>query len=85
MHNIQINVVGGRDRETGKFSETLTPAQRDALEELYQKLANTLGVPLEIDESLEKFTFVQHEQTENAEVELEERLNRNEAMTEGAH
>lgn len=84
-HNIFVGVVGGRDRETGKFSETLTDAQREALEELYQRLADTLGVPLEIDESLEKFTTVQHDQDEAAEAELEERLDRNEAMTTGIH
>ncbi|UWR03261.1 N-acetylmuramoyl-L-alanine amidase [Ruegeria conchae] len=81
--HIQIGVVGGRDRETGKFSETLTTAQRDALEALYQKLADTLGVPLEIDESLEKFTLLQHDQSEAADVELEDRLDRNEVMTTG--
>ncbi|QFT74021.1 N-acetylmuramoyl-L-alanine amidase [Ruegeria sp. THAF33] len=83
--HIQIGVVGGRDRETGKFSETLTDTQREALEALYQKLADTLGVPLEIDESLEKFTTVQHDQDEAAEAELEERLDRNEAMTTGVY
>lgn len=83
MDNIQIGVVGGRDRDTGEFSETLTPAQRDALEALYQKLADTLGVALEIDESLEKFALVQHDQTEAAEVELDARLDRAEAMTSG--
>ncbi len=81
--HIQIGVVGGRDRETGKFSETLTTAQRDALEALYQKLADTLGVPLEIDESLEKYTHKQHEQDEAAEAELEDRLDRTEALTVG--
>ncbi len=85
LSHIQIGVVGGRDRETGKFSETLTTAQRDALEALYQKLAETLGVALEIDESLEKFSFVQHEQTEAADAELEKTLDRNEAMTLGVH
>ncbi|MCA0906063.1 hypothetical protein LCM27_06595 [Ruegeria marisrubri] len=84
MHNIQIGCIGGRDRETGKFSETLTSAQRAALEELYQELANTLGVPLEIDESLEKFTLAQNEKDEAAEAELEERLDRAEAMMTGA-
>ncbi|WP_171125589.1 N-acetylmuramoyl-L-alanine amidase [Ruegeria sp. HKCCA4707] len=83
ISHIQIGVVGGRDRETGKFSETLTTAQRNALEALYQKLADTLGVPLEIDESLEKFTLLQHDQSEAAEVELEDRLDRNEVMTTG--
>ncbi len=82
--HIQVGVVGGRDRETGKFSETLTSAQRAALEELYQKVADTLGVPLEIDESLEKFSNQQHEQNEAAEAELEDRLDRAEAMTAGA-
>ncbi len=82
-HNIQIGLVGGRDRETGKFSETITTAQRDALEALFQKLADTLGVALEIDESLEKFTFARDEQTEVAEAELEGRLNSIEAMTIG--
>ncbi len=83
--HIQIGVVGGRDREAGKFSQTLTTAQRDALEALYQKLADTLGVPLEIDEDLEKYAHQQHEQAEAAEAELEERLDRTEAMTQGAY
>ncbi|WP_172978462.1 N-acetylmuramoyl-L-alanine amidase [Ruegeria sp. THAF33] len=83
--HIQIGVVGGRDRETGKFSETLTDAQREALEELYQRLADTLGVPLGIDESLEKYAHKQHQQDEAAEAELEERLDRNEAMTTGVY
>ncbi|WP_299898691.1 hypothetical protein [uncultured Ruegeria sp.] len=81
--NILVGVVGGRDRETGKFSETMKPTQRDALEALYQKLADTLGVPLEIDESLEKYTHKQHEQDEAAEAELEDRLDRTEALTVG--
>lgn len=82
--HIQVGVVGGRDRETGKFSETLTSAQRGALEELYQKLADTLGVELEVDESLEKFTLAQNEKDEAAEAELEERLDRAETMMTGA-
>jgi hypothetical protein len=84
-HNIFVGVVGGRDRETGKFSETLTTAQRGALEALYQKLADTLGVALEIDESLEKFTLAHHERAEAAEAELEESLDRTGAMTAGVH
>ncbi len=83
--HIQVGVVGGRDRETGKFSETLTTAQRGALEALYQKLADTLGVALEIDESLEKFTLAHHERAEAAEAELEESLDRTGAMTAGVH
>lgn len=84
MQNIQIGVVGGKDRETGKFSETLSAEQRDALEALYQKLADTLGVPLEIDESLEKYTHKQHEQDEVAEQALSDRLDHAEALTAGA-
>ena len=83
--HILIGVVGGRDKETGKFSHTLTPAQRDALEALYQKLADTLGFALEIDESLARSTLTRHEQVETVEAELNERLNRAEALSLSAY
>lgn len=84
MHSIQIGVVGGEDRETGHFANTLTSAQREALEELYQRLADALGVPLEIDEKLTSNASVQHVQDEASEAELEEILDRTEAASMNA-
>lgn len=47
-HNLTIGVVGGLDEETGARIDTLTDAQREAIEELLQRLADFLCKPLEV-------------------------------------
>ncbi len=47
-HNLTIGVVGGLDEETGDRVDTMTDAQRGAVEELLQRLADYLGRPLEV-------------------------------------
>ena len=64
--HIAVGLVGGRDQDTGKQETSMTPEQREALEWLYQSLADALQVPLDVTEWLGE--------KQDPEVELEVRL-----------
>lgn len=52
-HSIIIGLVGGRD-EDGLRVTTINPAQREAVEELLQGLADTLQVPLGVTDYIQQ-------------------------------
>ena len=62
--HIAIAWVGGRDGDTGEFrKQDVTPAQHQAIEELIQMLADTLQVPLEVEDGNDLFDEIENEET----------------------
>ena len=77
---IFIGVVGGLNFEDGKREDTITDAQREAVAELEQAIADTLNTPLDVIDFTVGWTGrAEADQIEDAkEIALEEQLNRTE-------
>ena len=75
-----VGVVGGLNSDTGKRQDTVTDAQRTAIAELEQAIADTLDKPLAvIDFTVGWVNRAEADNIEDAmEMELEERLDRTE-------
>lgn len=68
--HIAIGVVGGLELD-GSIRANDTPEQEHALEELLQALADTLQVPLEVEDRRERLKAKQHDPAEQEEEEGE--------------
>ena len=76
---IWIGVIGGRDEQANRIS-TITPAQREAVEELMQRIADCLQVPLEVNDMVENRTLRdQQAEADETEERMEALLDANEA------
>jgi hypothetical protein len=73
-----IGVVGGLNFEDGKREDTMTDAQREAVAELEQAIADSLNTPLDvIDFTVGHTGRAEADQIEDAEeIAIEEQLNR---------
>lgn len=72
--HILIGVVGGRDEEGNRVS-TITPAQRNTVELLMQKIAEALQVPLTVTDYVENKRLRDEAiQADQVEEELEEAM-----------
>ena len=79
---IFIGVVGGLNFEDGKRIHSITDAQREAVAELEQAIADTLNTPLDVIDFTIEWTRREEAEADNAAEEkeraLEEHLNRTE-------
>ncbi|NKX40404.1 hypothetical protein HGG71_02855 [Rhodobacteraceae bacterium R_SAG2] len=75
-----IGVVGGLNYEDGKRKDTITDAQREAVADLEQAIADTLSIPLNVIDFTVEWTGSANVEADNEikEIELEDQLDRTE-------